>query len=133
MDGESIMDNGKVRMQQYNTAMIVNAYSSDKITLADIEWVLDSMRMIFTPPLLIILIKSGNYWLTKKAQMRLFEIDDEHIKVAYVSQKSHDTRHAVNAIDTYLQNKEVFICDSIDSAYQALVRAVKQDQFLHST
>jgi hypothetical protein len=114
------MDNGNVRMQQYNKAMIVEAYSRDKITSADIEWVLESLHSKFKPPFSIIFIKSGNYWLTKNAQLRLY-LDNELLKVAYVVKKRESKHHALNASETYLQNKEVFICDSIDSAYQALI------------
>ena len=125
------MDNGKIRMQQFNKAMIVEAYSSDEVTKADIDWVLETLHICYPPPFLVILIKSGSYHLSSEAKMRL--LDDERIsKVAYVSRKLGNTHYAVKASSTYLQNKEVFICDSIESAYKALIGAIPQASLINS-
>ena len=113
------MDNGKIRMQQYNQAMIVEVYSSDEITMADIDWVIETLRICSAPPFDVILVKSGSYFLSDAAKTRL--LDDEHIsKVAYVVRKLLSTQYAVRASKTYLRGKQVYICDSIQSAYWAL-------------
>ena|GEM_PF-4411441 len=113
------MDNGKIRMQQFNKAMIVEVYSSDEITMADIDWVIETLRICSAPPFRVILVKSGSYYLSDAAKMRL--LDDEHISgVAYVVRKLLSTQYAVRAGNTYLKKKKVFICDSIQSAYWAL-------------
>ena len=118
-------------MQQFNKAMIVEAYTSEEVTLADIDWVLETLHICSPPPFLLILVKSGSYSLSSGAKMRL--LDDERIsKVAYVSRKLGNTHYAVKASNTYLQNKEVFICDSIESAYKALTGAIQQDPLIKS-
>ncbi len=119
------MDNGKIRMQQFNKAMIIEAYASEEVTLTDINWVLENLRICYAPPFLIIVVKSGSYELSPAAKMRLLE-DDDILKVAYVAQRLHNTQYAVNASNSYFQNKKVFICDSIESAYMALTGTMKQ-------
>ena len=107
-------------MQQFNKAMIVEGYTSDEVTLADIDWILESLRICYAPPFLVILVKSGDYSLSADAKMRLMDEGNGIAKVAYVSRKQHNTRYAIKASKTYLKNKQVFVCDSIESAYRAL-------------
>lgn len=114
------MDNGRIRMRPFKTAMICEVYSSDEITLSDIEWVLKGLRELCTPPFRIITIKLGDYWVSEEAQKRVFRFDDEVSKVAYVANEQPIRRHALNAQNTYLKNVEVFIRGSIESAYDAI-------------
>ena len=85
------MDNGKIRMQQYNKAMIIEAYACDDITNTDIDWVLETLHICYPPPFLVILVKSGNYTLSEQAKKRLL-YDERISKVAYVSKKLYNTR-----------------------------------------
>ena len=106
-------------MQPINKAMIVEIYTSDEVTMSDVDWMIETLRICDAPPFRLILVKSGGYYLSDAAKMRL--LDDQHIsKVAYVAKKMLSTHYAVKASKTYLKNKKVFICDSIQSAYWAL-------------
>jgi hypothetical protein len=57
-------------MQQFNKAMIVEVYSSEEITMADIDWVIETLRICSAPPFRVILVKSGSYFLSDAAKMR---------------------------------------------------------------
>ena len=118
------MDNGKIRLWQFNRAEILEAYSSDEITSADIDWVLESLHKVSSPPFLIILVRTGNYRLTVDAKNRLRNEDQKLFKVAYVVKEIQNMCHAVGASYSYLNKKDVFICDSIESAYQTLTRTI---------
>ncbi len=122
------MDNGKIRMQQYNKAMIIEGYTSDVVTSKDIDWVIETLHICYPPPFLVILVKSGNYSLSVDAQNRLMDERNGISKVAYVSKKMQNTRYAIKASKTYLIDREVFICDSIDSAYRALTGGLQSAQ-----
>ena len=74
------MDNGKIRLQQFRGALICDAYTSDEITLDDIEWVFKKLRENFSLPYLVIVIRSGNYNLTPQAKLRLFTEKHKDLK-----------------------------------------------------
>lgn len=126
------MDNGKIRLWQFNQAEILEAYSSDEITLADIDWVLESLHEKSTPPFLIILVRTGKYRLSIEAKNRLRNMDKDVFKVAYVVKELQNMCHATSAVYSYLEKKDVFICDSIESAYTALTQTAQQDRSFHS-
>ncbi len=118
------MDNGKIRLWRFNKADILEAYSSDEISLSDIDWVLESLHKKSSPPFLIILVRTGQYTLSVEAKNRLRKEDKELFKVAYVVKELQNMCHAVGAGYSYLDEKDVFICDSIESAYNALTRTI---------
>ena len=126
------MDNGKIRLWRFNQAEILEAYSSDEITLADVDWVLESLHQKSTPPFLIILVRTGKYRLSIEAKNRLRNTDKNVFKVAFVVKELQNMCHAAGAVYSYLEEKDVYICDSIESAYTALTRATQQDQSFHS-
>ena len=126
------MDNGKIRLWRFNQAEILEAYSSDEITLADIDWVLESLHEKSTPPFLIILVRTGKYRLSIEAKNRLRNMDKDVFKVAYVVKELQNMCHATSAVYSYLEKKDVFICDSIESAYTALTQTAQQDRSFHS-
>ncbi|MGD2053527.1 MAG: hypothetical protein PVG45_05410 [Gammaproteobacteria bacterium] len=114
------MDNGKLRLWQYKKAMILETYSSDELTLDDIDQVLNSLHERAEPPFLIIVVRTGSYRLSVEAKNRLREEDKRLFKIAYVVKELRNMCHAVGASYSYLESKDVFICDSIESAYTAL-------------
>ena len=118
------MDNGKLRLQPFNRATICEAYTSDEITSDDIEWVMEILRERHEPPYLLIIVRSGKYSMSIKAQLRIFMEHSDDLKVAYVAKTSKTLHHALEAGKTYLQNKDVFICDGINSAYRALTAVI---------
>jgi hypothetical protein len=117
------MDNGKLRLWQYKKATIIETYSSDELTLTDIDQLLGSLHEKGTPPFLIIVCRTGNYRLSAEAKNRLREEDNRLFKIAYVVKELQNMCHAVGASYSYLENKNVYICDSIESAYTALTGA----------
>ena len=119
------MDNGKIRLWRFNRAEILEAYSSDEITLADIDWVLESLHEKSTPPFLIILLRTGKYRLSVEAKNRLRNQDRDLFKIAYVVKELQNMCHAAGAVYSYLEEKDVFICDSIESAYMALTQTTQ--------
>jgi len=126
------VDNGKIRLWRFNQAEILEAYSSDEITLADIDWVLESLHEKSTPPFLIILVRTGKYRLSIEAKNRLRNTDKDIFKVAFVVKELQNMCHAAGAVYSYLEKKDVFICDSIESAYTALTQTAQQDRSFHS-
>ena len=125
------MDNGKIRIWQFNQADILEAYSSDEITLADVDWVLESLHKKSTPPFLIILVRTGKYRLSIEAKNRLRNTDKNVFKIAYVVKELQNMCHAASAVYSYLEKKDVFICDSIESAYTALTRTTQLARSSH--
>jgi len=126
------VDNGKIRLWRFNQAEILEAYSSDEITLADIDWVLESLHEKSTPPFLIILVRTGKYRLSIEAKNRLRNTDKDIFKVAFVVKELQNMCHAAGAVYSYLEKKDVFICDSIESAYTALTQTAQRDRSFHS-
>jgi hypothetical protein len=114
------MDNGKLRLWQYKKASILEAYTSDEITLADIDHVLHILNEKSSQPFLLIIVRTGAYRLSMEAKNRLREQDNGLFKIAYVVKELRNMCHAVGASYSYLENKNVYICDSIESAYTAL-------------
>jgi hypothetical protein len=114
------MDNGKLRLWQYKKATILEAYSSDELTLGDVDEVLESLHESAAPPFLIILVRTGSARLSAEAKNRLREEDNRLFKIAYVVKELRNMCHAVGASYSYLESKDVYICDSIESAYTAL-------------
>jgi hypothetical protein len=117
------MDNGKLRLWQFKQAMILEMYSSDEITLSDVDQVLETLNNKTSPPFLVIIVRTGNYRLSQEARNRLREEDNGLFKIAYVVKELKNMCHAVGASYSYLRNKNVYICDSIESAYTALTGA----------
>jgi hypothetical protein len=115
------MDNGKIRLQQLDRALICEAYTSGELTLDDIEWVFNKLKKNFSPPYLLIIVRKGNYTLSSQAKLRIFIEKHKDLKVAYIVRRPMNLFHANNAKDTYLKGKQVFFCDGIKSAYKVLV------------
>jgi hypothetical protein len=118
------MDNGKIRIKRYKQAIICEAYCSDEITLTDIEWFNDSLRKKFSPPFYVIIVKSGDYSISKDAQIHLFNVNKDIAKVVFVANTQQDFQYAESARKTYLQNIGISICDSIESAYEKLAENI---------
>jgi hypothetical protein len=125
------VDNGKIRLWRFNQAEILEAYSSDEITLADVDWVLESLYEKSTPPFLIILVRTGKYRLSIEAKNRLRNTDKNVFKIAYVVKELQNMCHAAGAVYSYLEKKDVFICDSIESAYATLTRTTQRARSSH--
>ena len=116
------MDNGKLRLWQFKKAMILEVYSAAVLTLADIDSVLSTLQRLSKPPFLIIIVRTCDYRLSMRAKIRLRKKERGLLKVAYVVKGFKNMRHAVSASHSYLKSKDVYICDSIESAYKALTR-----------
>jgi sulfopyruvate decarboxylase TPP-binding subunit len=117
------MDNGKLRLWPYKKATILEIYNSGELVLLDINTVLASLYQTSKPPYLIIIVRTGNYRLSFEAKIRLLKEKRERFKIAYVVKEPKTMQHAFHASRTYLKRKDVYICDSIDSAYKALTAA----------
>ena len=118
------MDNGKLRLWHYKNSTILEVYSSGILNLADINLVMEVLFRRSSPPYLVIIVRTGDYRLSFKAKIRLRKIDSNNLKIAYVVKQQEDMHHAFHASRTYLKRKNIYICDSIDSAYRALTRTV---------
>ena len=117
------MDNGKLRLWPYKKATILEIYRSAELVSLDINTVFASLYHTSTPPYLIIIVKTGNYKLSFDAKIRLLKERRDRFKIAYVVKEPKTMQHAFHASRTYLKRKDVYICDSIDSAYKALTTA----------
>ena len=118
------MDNGKLRIKRYKQAIICEAYCSDEITLTDIEWFNESLHKNFPPPFYLVIVKSGDYSISKDAQIHLFNENKDIAKVAFVTNTQQDFQYAESARKTYLQNIDISICDSIESAYEKIIESI---------
>ena len=114
------MDNGKLRLWHHKKAIILEIYTSGELTLADINMVLGSLYEMSSPPFLIMIVRTGNYRLSFKAKIRLRKENNRLFKIAYVVKGHEGMRHAFRASQTYLKRKDIYICDSLDSAYKVL-------------
>ena len=118
------MDNGNLRLWRFRKAVILEIYAAEVLTLADIDSVLVKLQRMSRPPFLIIIVRTGNYRLSIRAKIRLRKEDRNLFKIAYVVKGLDNMRHAASASRSYLKHKDVYICDSIDSAYKALTRKI---------
>ena len=114
------MDNGKLRLWHHKKAIILEVYTSGELTLADINMVLGSLYEMSSPPFLVMIVRTGNYRLSFKAKIRLRKENNRLFKIAYVVKGHEAMRHAFRASQTYLKRKDIYICDSLDSAYRVL-------------
>ncbi len=115
-----VYDNGKIRIGKYHNAVTCDLYCSDEVTLEDIEWSLKIVKSEFLPPVKVIAIKSGNYWISTEAQMRMFKGFSEISKLAIVVTKTEDVRHAETASYSFLANMNISIVHSLEAAYKKL-------------
>ena len=118
------MDNGNLRLWRFRKAVILEIYAAEVLTLADIDSVLVALQRTSTPPYLIIIVRTGNYRLSMRAKIRLRKEDRQLFKIAYVVKGLENMRHAESASRSYLKHKDVYICDSIESAYNALIQNI---------
>lgn len=115
-----MLDNGRIRFRDYKEAIICELYSNDKICIEDINWSLSVVQTKYTPPVKVIAIKSGNYWISTEAQMRMFQGFIEIAKLSIVVTKAEDIRHAKSAEFSFLANMDISITNSVEEAYKKL-------------
>lgn len=116
------MDNGKLRLWHFKKATILEVYTSSELTLADIIQVLASFHKTSKTPYLLIIVNTANLRLSLKAQIRLHRVSRKYLKIACVIKGQACMRQAFRASNTYLKRKDVYLCDSIDSAYKTLIQ-----------
>lgn len=115
-----MLDNGKIRFGTYHNAITCELYTNDEITLEDIEWSLSIVQSEFRPPVKVIAIKSGTYWISAEAQMRMFKGFSEITQLAIVVTKEQDIRHTESASFSFLANMNISINSSLEEAYKKL-------------
>lgn len=118
-----MFDNGKIRFGTHHNAITCELYTNDEITLDDIEWSLSIVQKEFRPPVKVIAIKSGNYWISTEAQMRMFRGFIEISQLAIVVTRAEDIRHTESASISFLTNMNVTLATSIEEAYEKLSQA----------
>lgn len=115
-----MLDNGKIRFGTHHNAITCELYSNNEITLEDIEWSLKVVQEKFRPPVKVIAIKSGSYWISTEAQMRMFKGFIEIAQLAIVVTKEEDIRHAQSAEFSFLSNMNMVLANSVEEAYKKL-------------
>ena len=114
------MDNGKLRLWHYRNAAILEVYTTGELTTDDVNFVFTYLYARYRPPFQVIIVRSGSYRMSFPAKIRLRKINKKLVSFAYVVKGLESMNHASRASRSYLVDKSIYICDSIDAAYKAL-------------
>lgn len=95
-------DNGRTRMESYNGVLYCDAYMIGEYTVADIEDMIDEIKINYNGRADIILKKSGSYSITMDAQMMLFKQVKEFRNFVYVAETENKKEISEYAAETYM-------------------------------
>ncbi len=115
-----IMDNGRLKIENYKGVMYCEAYLDAEYTVDDIKVMLAEARANFIPPVDVILKKTGSYSLTLDAQLLLARHVAEFREFVYVVDNVTKKSSAEYAIATYMKVYNTRIAGSKEEAYELL-------------
>ena len=114
------MDNGRIRMENYNGVLYCDAYMDDEFSLADLESMRAEVRENYSPSADIILKKSGSYSVSAKAQSVLSRGIEEFRNFVYVVDKEIKRESAKYAAEHYMSPYNTRVASTKEEAYALL-------------
>ena len=115
------MDNGRIKIENYNNVLYCDAYRDIEYTEEDVELIIDEAKRNYTLPVDVILKKSGSYSLSSNAQVLLMRNINEFRNFVYVVDDEKKRSSASYAISTYMKPYNTRIADSKEEAYEMLM------------
>lgn len=115
------MDNGRIRMENYNGVLYCDAYMDDEFSIADLESMRAEIRTNYAPSADVILKKSGSYSVSAKAQAVLSRGIDEFRNFVYVVDWNIKRESAVYAAESYMKPYNARVAATKEEAYALLI------------
>lgn len=117
------MDTGHLRMETYKDAFYCDAYLDDEFSLDDVRSMIDEIRRNYSPPVDVILKKTGSYSVSAEAQAFLASNKiKEFRRFIYVVDNERKRSSAEYATKTYMKSYHTQIASTLEEAWEVLNR-----------
>ena len=117
----NLIDNGRIRMENYKGILYCEAYMDDEFTVEDVQFMADEIRKNYGGRTDIILKKVGAYSVSTEAQIRLTTGIEEFRNFVYVADSQIKKDSAKYAASSYMSTYNAKVCDSKEEAYAILM------------
>lgn len=114
------MDNGKISITNYKGIPVSSIYTSDEITLTDVEWSITTLQNHFPNPTPLIVQKNGDYWISVEAQKRLIFGINQIKEMIIIAENKDQLMDASLAEKSFLMNMPITICTTIEEAFKLI-------------
>lgn len=114
------MDNGRLRIENYNGVVYCEWYLDTEYTVEDVKSMIDEIHENFTPPVDIILKKAASYSFCLEGQLFLKNKVEEFRNFIYVVDNMTKHASAEYATSTYMKQYNARIATSKEEAYMML-------------
>lgn len=115
------MDNGRLKLENFNGVLYCEAYLDTEYTIADIRTMIDEIKKNFTPPVDVILNKTGSYSLASNAQRLLARNIKEFRNFVYVVDTDAKQASAEFAVANYMKSYNTRIARNKKEAFAILI------------
>ncbi len=116
------MDNGRLKINDHDGIVFCDAYLDDEWTVEDVHALVDEIRNSFSPPVDVILRRTGSYSIASEAQALLATNLPEFKRIIYVVDTPTKRASVAFAIKSYMKSYDVEIADSLEEAVGILNR-----------
>lgn len=113
-------DTGRLKFENYNGLLYIDAYLNGEFTLNDLEDILKEIRKNYSPTTDIILKRTGSYSVAAKVQTTVRNGIKEVRNLVYVVEDEKKKKFAEFASNTYTSPYNACIANSIEEAYSIL-------------
>ena len=126
------MDTGRLKFENYNGILYIDAYLNGEFTLKDMEDILNEIRENYSPAADVILRRSGSYSVAANVQTTARSGVKELRNLVYVVEDEKKKKYAEFASTTYMKPYNAQIASSIEEAYSLLSTTSKQKSAIKS-
>lgn len=113
-------DTGRLKFNNYNGLLYVDAYLNGEFTINDLEDILREIRKNYSPPTDVIFEKSGSYSVASEVQTTMHKGIQELGNLVYVVLDEKKKKFAEFASSTFMSPYKPQIASSVEHAYTML-------------
>jgi hypothetical protein len=113
-------DTGRLKFENYNGLLYVDAYLNGEFSMNDLEDILKEIRRNYSPATDVICKRSGSYSVAAKVQTTVRNGVKELRNLVYVVEDEKKKKFAEFASTTYMKPYNAQIANSIEEAFSLL-------------
>jgi len=116
------VDNGRIKMENYNGILCCDVYINDELSLNDLEAIREEIRRNYAQCADIICVSTGSFSISADVQMAALQGINEFRNVVYVVNGKTKRDSAEFAAATFMKSYNARIVASKEEAHQLLMQ-----------
>jgi hypothetical protein len=115
-----MMDTGRLKFENYNGILYIDAYLNGEFNLNDLKDILNEIRENYSPATDVILKRSGSYSVAANVQTTARSGVKEIRNLVYVVEDEKKRKYAEFASTSYMKPYNAQIASSVEEAFSLL-------------